>query len=249
MRTRLHLTRATAAATVVTVAALSCVVVAGPASAAVADETGPGSAVHGTTGKACVVAARAWTDRAVAKRLVRLDALGAALDKAASVTPGHRAQLEATYAADRSGLRAVRREVRHDSTCAEATKDATKVVTRFRVYVLLTPQTRLTVLGDHGSAKAHAYGALEPGYAAAVAALPDGATKTAAETALTELVTDTDRAEAAFAEVADPVLALVPADYPAQAGVLVAATAHAAAGHVALVEAAVDRAALDALLS
>lgn len=248
MRTGPHLARLGAVATVVTVALLSTVVVAGPASAAVTDETGPGSALRGTTGRACVVAARAWTDRAVARRLVRLDALGTALDKAASVTAGHRAPLEATYASDRAGLRAVRREVRHDGTCAEATRDASKVVTRFRVYVLLTPQTRLTVRGDHGSAKAAAYEALQPGYAEAVGALPDGATKTAAAAALAELGSDTDAAEAAFAGIADSVLALAPADYPAQAGTLASAAAHAAAGHVALVEAAADRAALDALL-
>ena len=249
MSARHHLNRLGAVTAVVAVALLSSVAVAGPASAAVTDESGPGAALHGRTGKACVVAARTWTDRAVAKRLVRLEALAAAVDKAASVTPAHRAQLEARYAADRAGLTAVRREVRHDSTCAEATRDARKVVTRFRVYVLLTPQTGLTVRGDHGAAKADAYEALEPGYADAVAELPPGPARSAAEAALAELAADTSAAQGAFDGVADSVLALRPHDYPAQAGVLVSAAVHVGEGHAALLSAAVDRATLDALLS
>jgi hypothetical protein len=236
-------------ATVVTVAALSTVAVAGPASAAVTDESGPGAALHGKTGKACVLAARAWTDQAVAKRFVRIDTLSAALADASTVTDAHRAQLEATFAADRTGLKDVRTEVRHDSTCSEASKDAAKVVTKYRVYVVLSPQTTLTIRGDHGVARADAYEALEPGYASAIGALPDGAVKAAAEDALARLVVDADAAQASYGGVADSVLALVPADFPAQAGVLAAADGDADAGRVSLASAALDRAALDALLS
>jgi hypothetical protein len=249
MRTRHHLTRLGAVVTVITVAALSTVAVAGPASAAVSDETGPSAAVHGKTGKACVLAARSWTDQAVAKRLVRLDTLTAALAKASNVTDGHRAQLAATYKADRAGLKAVRTEVRHDSTCKEATKDSVKVIKKFRVYVLLSPQTSLTIRGDRGVAWAEAYEALEPGYATAIAALPDGTTKAAAEAALARLVLDADAAQASYGGVADSVLALVPADFPAQAGVLTAAAAQARAGHASLTSAALERTTLDALLS
>lgn len=231
------------------VALLASFALALPASAAVTDEAGPDQATQGLKGKACVAAARGWTDRAVTNRLIRISALRSALDQAAHVSAAHRAQLEAIYTADRSGLKAVRAEVRHDSTCAEARKDAKKVVTKFRVYRLLTPQTSLTIRGDHGVFRAEAYDALEPAYVAAIAALPAGADKVAAEAALTNLTTNADAALAAYGGVGDAVLALVPADIPGQVAVLAGAEADADAGRVALKNAAADRVALDAILS
>lgn len=250
MRTR-HLARPAAVAALVTAAALA---LAGPASAATPapataiDESGPAAALHGKSGKACVLAARAWTDQAVAKRLVQLDALQHALDQATAVTDAHRSTLEATYAADRAGLKAVRTEVRHDSTCTEATKDAGTVVTRFRVYVLLTPQTSLTIRADGGMARSASVENLEPGYAETVASLPDGPRKTAAQALLDELGSDVDAAQAAYGGIAEPVLSLVPKDFPSHAAVLVEAAADAEAGRVALIEAAADRAALETVL-
>ncbi|HYN75416.1 MAG TPA: hypothetical protein VEV13_04395 [Candidatus Limnocylindria bacterium] len=246
MRTR---TRLGGAAAVTALAMLTSLALGSPASAATTGESGPDQATQGLNGKACVAAARSWTDRAVAARLVRINHLQRALDAAPRVSADHRAALEASYAADRKGLRAVRAEVRSDSTCAEAKKDARRVVTSFRVYVLLTPQTSLTVRGDAGAARADADEALEPGYLEAIAALPEGDTKTAASGALVELSASVDAAQGAFRPVGDTVLALVPADYPDQAEVLADARDDVRTGRLALADAATARAALDALLA
>ena len=248
MPTRPSIARLASSAGVVSLVLLSSVALASPASAATTDETGAGPATHGLKGRACVVAARAWTDQAVAKRLVRLDRLENGLDVAVAVADRHRAALQDVYATDRAGLRAVRKEVRQDSTCAEAKTDAKKVVTKFRVYVLVTPQTTLVVRGDHGVARADGLEALEEGYTEAVAALPDGDVRTAAQAALADLVTSVDAAQASYGGIADSVLALVPADFPSSTAVLEGAAADARAGRAALAQAAAARATLELLL-
>jgi hypothetical protein len=190
---------------------------------------------------ACLKAVQDWTVSNVDGRLAHLDVLDAALQAAGSVTAAHRAALTESYASARTGLPAVESAVLADTECAEARADARAVVDDYRIYLVLTPQTHLTIAADRGIAgEARLDAAALTLQKAIDSAAAAGRDVGAAQAAQAELLGDLQQARAAFDGVADDVLAQTPAGYPGNSAVFSAARTEAQQGRQALAEAARD---------
>ena len=187
-------------------------------------------------------------DSAVSKRLTTIQRLTSALASRPHVTDAHRAALTELYAGDSSGLKAVDAKVQADTTCQAAVTDGRTVVTSFRVYLLLAPQTRLVSASDTGTYAAGRLAAAVPKAQTAVDALTDPTKKAAAQAKLDDLKAKVAAAQADFSGVGDEVLALVPADIPAKTGTLDGYRGKVADGRTALRAAAADAKALRDLL-
>jgi hypothetical protein len=191
---------------------------------------------------------QARVDAAVKKRQVTIDRLTSALAARTHVTDAHRATLSGTYSADSSGLAAVDAKVQSDTTCGEAVADGRTVVTDYRVYLLLVPQTHLVAASDTGTYAAGQLAAVEPKAQAAIDALTDPQEKAAAQAKLDDLTAQVATATTALSGVADAMLALNPADIPAQLATIDGYRAKVASAHEDLRRAIADAKALKALL-
>ena len=130
---------------------------------------------------------QARVDAAVKAREVTLDSLTRRLAARTHVSDAHRATLNATYTADASGLRTVDATVQADTTCAQAVTDGRTVVTGYRVYRLVVPQTHLVAAADSGTYAAGQLAAAEPKAQAAIDALTDAQKKATAQAQLDDL--------------------------------------------------------------
>jgi hypothetical protein len=218
---------------------------------AYADTTPSPSAPSGA-GKACsadrLAYVQARVDAAVKKRQVTIDRLTAALAARQHVTDAHRATLTATFSADSAALAAVDATVQGDTTCGQAVADGWKVVTDYRVYLLLVPQTHLVAASDLGTYAAGQLTAAEPKVRAAIDALTDPQEKAAAQAKLDDMTTQVNGATSALSGVADGMLALKPADIPAQLATIAGYRAKVATAHADLAKALADARDLRALL-
>jgi hypothetical protein len=205
-----------------------------------------------TTAKTCsadrLAYVKARVDAAVKAREVTIDSLTRRLAARTHVSGPHRATLTATYTADASGLRTVDATVQADTTCAQAVTDGRTVVTSYRVYRLLVPQTHLVSASDTGTYAAGQLAAAEPKAQAAIDALTDPQKKATAQSELDDLTAQVTAATASFAGVADGMLALSPADIPAKESVIDGYRSKVAAGHADLAKALADANSLKALL-
>ncbi len=206
-----------------------------------------------TTTKICqpsaLAAVKAHSAASVSRRDATLDELSAKLGARPAVTAAHRATLNALYASDKAGLDGVNAKVQGDTTCKSAHDDAQAIVADYRVYLLVVPQSRLTLGADTGTAGAKALAATEPALQKAIALLPDGPNKDRAMTLYADMAAQVDAAENSFDGVAATVLALTPAGYPANAGTLQTEKSQVASGGHSLAKAASDAEQLATLLS
>ena len=236
------------------------VLVAGVAAPAFADatptpsgtpSTSPSSGT-GAAAKACspdrLAKIKARVDTAVSKREATIDSLTKALAARKHVSDGHRATLSATYTSDAPGLRAVNATVQADTTCAKAVTDGRTVVTDYRIYLLLAPQTHLVAAADSGTYAAGRLAATEQKAQDAIDKLTDAGKKAAAQTALDDMTAQLSATTAALSGVADGVLALKPADIPAQQATIDGYRAKVATAHTDLAKALADAKTLKSLL-
>lgn len=193
-------------------------------------------------------AIKRWSTLAVTRRHATIAVLSGRIAVRPHVTPAHRNTLVGRFGSDGSGLDGVNQSVQAATTCAAAHAEATHVVTDFRVYLLLVPQTHLTVAADTGAYGASRLAAAEPKAAAAIALLPAGEKRTAAQAAYDDLVAQVRAAQSDFGGVGDTVLALAPAQYPGFTTSLDSARAHVGAGVAALGKAVADAERLATLL-
>ncbi len=88
----------------------------------------------------------------VTKRIdLRLAALGRAdtrLPQAKRLTDAHEATLHDLIAKDTSGLTALKTKVAGETTVAAVRADAKSMVVDYRIFMLVGPQVRLTIVGD-----------------------------------------------------------------------------------------------------
>lgn len=233
-----------------TSASLGLVLTAAPA---LADSTAP-TAPPGSSSTVRTCSAdrlsfvKARVDAAVKKREATIDKLTSALAGRPHVTDAHRSTLTSTYTSDASGLTAVDATVQADTTCAQAVSDGWKVVTDYRVYLLLVPQTHLTAAADTGTWAAGRLTAAVPKVQAAIDALTDPQEKAAAQAKLDDLTSQVAGATSSLSGVADGVLALKPADIPAKLATIQGYRAQVATAHADLAKALADARALRALL-
>ena len=198
---------------------------------------------------ASLAAIKAHSAAAVAHRGSTLDALSTKLAARPAVTSSHRTALSALYASDKAGLDAVNAKVQGDSTCKVAHADAQAIVADYRVYLLVVPQSGLTLAADAGTSGASALAGAEPALHKAITLMPAGPSKDQAQALYADLADQVSAAQSNFAGVGDTVLALTPSGYPGNAGTLAAQTAKVTAGGKALGKAASDASQLATLLS
>ena len=191
---------------------------------------------------------QASVDAAVKKRLVTIDRLTTALAARSHVSDAHRATLSSTYTSDTSGLTAVDAKVQADTTCGQAVADGRTVVTDYRVYLLLVPQTHLVAASDTGTYAAGQLSATEPKVQAAIDALTDPQEKATAQAKLDDLTAKVDAATASLSGIADAMLALKPSDIPAQLATIDGYRAKVASARQDLRQAIADAKALKTLL-
>jgi hypothetical protein len=191
---------------------------------------------------------KAHVDLAVARRQLTIRQLTSVLAARTHVTDAHRATLSALFTSDAAGLAATDATVQADTTCKQAGTDGRTVVTSYRVYLLLAPQTHLVAASDTGAFGAGKLAAVEPKLQAGIAAIADPAKKAQAQAAYDDLVAQTTSATDDFAGVGDAVLALVPADIPAQQSVVTAEQSKVQAGRAALTLALKDAKTIQSLL-
>lgn len=182
----------------------------------------------------------------IQRRLTALDKMTSQLGQASRVTATHRAELSAIYTSDTSGLTALDTRLTAETTCAAVRADAKAVVHDYFVFALVVPQTGLTIAADAGTSGADRLAAAEPAIKKAIAMLPDGPTKTAAQASYDDLVAQVTTATADFSGVGDAVLALTPATYPTRTGVLTTQASRVTSGGRALSQALKDARALQA---
>ena len=135
-----------------------------------------------------------------------------------------------------------------DTTCGQAVTDGRTVVTDYRVYLLLVPQTHLVAAADTGTWAAGQLGAAEPKVQTAIDALADPTTKAAAQAALDDMKAQLDGVTTSLSGIADAVLALKPADIPAQLATIDGYRAKVATAHTDLAKALADAKQLKSLL-
>jgi hypothetical protein len=217
-------------------------------------DTAPSPAPSGATGTVRTCSAdrlsyvQSRVDAAVKKRLVTIDRLTSALAARTHVTDTHRATLTATYSADSGGLKAVDAKVQADTTCGQAVTDGRTVVTDYRVYLLLVPQTHLVAASDTGTYAAGQLAAAEPKVQAAIDALTDPQEEATAQAKLDDMTARVQAATSALGGVDDGMLALKPADIPSQLATIDGYRAKVASAHEDLRRALADAKALRALL-
>ncbi len=209
----------------------------------------PGTVAASTCSPSSLAYVQARVNVAVAHREVTISQLTAALASRTQVTDAHRATLTGLFTADSSGLQAVNATVHADTTCKQAVTDGRTVVTDYRVYMLLAPQTHLVAGSDTGTYGAGRLAAVEPKLQAGIDAITDPTKKAEAQAAYDDLVAQTTTATDDFAGVGDAVLALTPADMPAGQATLGTEQAKVTSGRAALIAALNDAKTIRALLA
>lgn len=205
-----------------------------------------------TVARTCTASALAAAKTAVGASVSHRDsvisAMAGQLDARPHLSSAHRSTLAALYSADQAGLAQVLARVQADTTCAAASTDAQHIVTDYRVYLLVVPQSGLALGGDVGTYGAQTLTAAEPAVRLAIELLPSGSSKDQAHTLYDDMAAQASVALADFAGVGDAVLALTPADYPGSSATLKAQAARVASGAKSLAAAGSDASQLAALL-
>jgi hypothetical protein len=155
-------------------------------------------------------------DCEIGRRLVLLDRLGSRVDGSANLTTAHRTALAGQIDATTSGLIALRTAIDHETDLTALKADLRKIVTDYRVYVLVSPKSNLVIAADTLQAGYTSFGVVEGRLADAIAAAKAaGKDTTKAQADYDAMIAKVDQAEALLAPVAGSIIDLTPADYNA----------------------------------
>jgi hypothetical protein len=164
----------------------------------------------------CLAATQKAASAAVSARLTVLDGHTSAVNTDTTMTASDRSTLLSLYAKDTSGLTSLKQTINAATDCATAKTETQRIVTDYRIYVLVGPQTHLTEAVDAGLAGIVKMTSLEPVLKVTIAqAKAAGKNVTAAQSAYNDLLVQLPAASTALASGSGPVLALTPAGYPA----------------------------------
>lgn len=170
----------------------------------------------------------AFGDCEIGRRLTTLGQLSAAVGASKGLTTSDASTLTADIGADQSGLGALKTTIDSQTSLAALKLEITQIVTRFRVYVLLGPQVRLTIGADDVLAlKPHFDGVSTTLSGRIAKAKAAGKDVTAAESALDAMNASVASAMALAAPLPGQLLALMPAQYNAGTASAVLTTARA----------------------
>lgn len=154
-------------------------------------------------------------EQAIERRLDRVDRLQERVRSSDALTPGHAAQLTSELSRVQGGLSALLPEVARADTIEGLRSVATHMVEDYRIYLVMTPKTLLTIASDHGVAVSERMS----GISARVGASADRAANAGFDVAEVEaLVGSADEMIADGLRLIDPVAEMVlpmqPADHP-----------------------------------
>lgn len=176
---------------------------------------GPCAAQAATARVAVTPAAlRAFGDCEIERRIVALGRLSAAVDASTGLTPADAAALTSDIDAARSGLTALKTTIDGQARIAPLRAAILKIVTGYRVYVLLGPQVRLTIAADGVLALKPHFDSLSSTLAVRIAkAHANGKDVTAAQAALDAMNAAVARAQVLASPLPARLLALTPAGF------------------------------------
>jgi len=163
---------------------------------------------------------------ALTARVTQLDALqSAAGDTANHLTAGDRQTLQTDITTTEiPGIQALQPQVQQATTCPQLRAAARAMVIDYRVYMVMTPQTHLTVVADDETFIEGQFTAFEPTIAQAItAAQHAGKNVTAAQAAFTDLKNQVATAQSATTGQDTTVLAQTPQGVPGNWQVFLAA--------------------------
>lgn len=158
-------------------------------------------------------------------RVNQLATLTDRVNSAQYLTSADRSTLQGLLAAETSGIEALVSKVPTDTTCVALRADAHSMVYNYRVYLVMTPQTDLTIVADTETAIASNFEGLEPSLQAAIASMPAGEPQTNAQAAYTDLVSQVSGAQSAVDGLSVTLLAQTPAGCPGNRPVFAGAKA------------------------
>jgi hypothetical protein len=171
----------------------------------------PASPTSAASADTVLDTAKKVTTARIDGRLATLKAEGLAVRAAARLSASHKATLEGILAGSTSGLEALRAKVQGETTLDAVKADTRAMVDDYRVYLLVTPQVRLTIVADVEAASIVVLQDAHATLAAAIeAAQQAGKDVSAAKEQLAVLGTQIDAAKTGLAGVADGLLKVEP---------------------------------------
>jgi hypothetical protein len=158
-------------------------------------------------------------------RVTQLNALLTAVDQSNQLTASDRATLlNDISTVELPGITALQPQVQGAATCAQVRTFAATMVLSYRVYLVMTPQTHLTIAADDETAIESEFVALEPGIAGAIQrAQARGENVAAAMAADSDLVNQVAAASTATNGLSVQLLAQTPQGSPGNWSVFEAA--------------------------
>jgi hypothetical protein len=160
-------------------------------------------------------------DSELADRVTQLNALTARVHTAPTLQPQDRAILMADLTqTELPGIQGLETTAHGATTCLALRQDAHAMVFRYRVYLVMTPQTDLVIANDAAIGAAGVLSNLEPVASAAIGrGRSHGIDVAAAQATLIDYQDDVTAARALTSGQSATVLAQTPADFPASRAV------------------------------
>lgn len=154
-------------------------------------------------------------ERAIERRLDRVHRLQERVGSSDALAPGHAAQLTSELSRAQGGLSALLPEVARADSMEGLRSIAAQMVEGYRIYLVMTPKTLLTIASDHGVAVSERMS----GISARIAEAAERATNAGFDvTDVEALVGSADEMIADGLRLIDPVAEMVlpmqPVDYP-----------------------------------
>lgn len=175
----------------------------------------PTAADAADPGSACLAGVQAASNVAVANRLTVLDQHTSEIAADTTIAAADRATLDGIYATDTAGLTALKGTIAAATSCPTARPEAMSIVTGYRVYVLVGPQTHEVEAADAGLAGATSLTGAEPALLLAIqVAQHAGKDVSGAQAAYADLTAKVTAAQGLLRPVPASVLALTPAGWP-----------------------------------
>ncbi|HEY5023938.1 MAG TPA: hypothetical protein VII76_03095 [Acidimicrobiales bacterium] len=221
--------------------------VAAPTTTAASNAVASSTAATQVSNPRCTAALFAQAQQLVevdlAGRVTQLNALATAAGNTANhLTTGDRQTLQTDITTvELPGIEALQSQAQSATTCAGLRVVARSMVFTYRVYVVMTPQTHLTIVVDDETYIEGVFANLEPQIATAIQnAQAAGKDVTAAQAAFTDLKSQVSTAQGETSGQAAQILAQTPAGYPGNWQVFLGARTNASNAHTDLAAAYAD---------
>ena len=188
-----------------------CAPQAGAAASAAAS-----AAPSGAKGAAVLAALKAFANCEINRRETTLTTLSAHITSSKTITSTDAAALQSEISSEKSGLSSLESKIDADTTLVTLRADIVTIVTGYRVYVLVVPQSNLTIAADTVLATQARFASLNTALSNAIAtAQANGKDTTAAQADLDAMNASVTAAMNLASPLPAQLIALTPAEYNA----------------------------------